>query len=343
MKCYPHSDLTALFEALSQTAPLYLPTESDNGAVYTKYAAGVTYSASSNTRLSPKSFFFPQTEDLVKFRREGKSVSVIDERTEPEDFILFGVRACDAKSIDVLDRVFLSAPADSYYAARRDHVILMTMACTRPAQTCFCHAFGIDASDPGGDIACYRTEDALYLDGCTERGQVLLDACGAILEDCSDDHAAVTEQKQLIRARTERLPLASLTTDGFGADALDVLFDRPEWETLSESCLGCGTCTFVCPTCQCYDIRDFDTGHGICRYRCWDSCMYSEFTKMSAGQPRTTQMQRFRQRFLHKLVYFPANNDGMFGCVGCGRCLAACPIAMNITKVMNMLGGKEES
>ena len=118
-------------------------------------------------------------------------------------------------------------------------------------------------------------------------------------------------------------------------------FNSPEWKNLSQSCLGCGTCTFVCPTCQCYDIKDFKTNTGVQRYRCWDSCMYSDFTKMSAGQPRLTQLERFRQRFMHKLVYFPTNNDGMFSCVGCGRCVSKCPISMNIVKVMKTLGGKE--
>ena len=83
------------------------------------------------------------------------------------------------------------------------------------------------------------------------------------------------------------------------------LFNSDKWAGLSEACLGCGTCTFVCPTCQCYDIRDFDTGHGVQRFRCWDSCMYSDFTKMAGGQPRPTQLERFRQRFMHKLVYYP--------------------------------------
>ncbi len=95
----------------------------------------------------------------------------------------------------------------------------------------------------------------------------------------------------------------------------------------------------MCPTCQCYDIKDFNTGHGVRRFRCWDSCMYSDFTKMSAGQPRLTQLERFRQRFMHKLVYYPENNDGLFSCVGCGRCVAKCPIQMNIVKVMKTLGG----
>ena len=96
---------------------------------------------------------------------------------------------------------------------------------------------------------------------------------------------------------------------------------------------------FVCPTCQCYDIRDFDTGHGIQRFRCWDSCMYSDFTKMAHGNSRNSQLERFRQRFMHKLVYQPMNNGGTFGCVGCGRCLSKCPINMNIVKVMKTLGG----
>jgi ferredoxin len=117
------------------------------------------------------------------------------------------------------------------------------------------------------------------------------------------------------------------------------LFDAPEWAELSSTCLGCGTCTFVCPTCQCYDIKDFNTGHGVVRFRCWDSCMYSEFTKMAHGNNRNTQKERFRQRFMHKLVYFPENNDGIFGCVGCGRCISRCPISMNIVKVMKKLGG----
>ena len=138
-----------------------------------------------------------------------------------------------------------------------------------------------------------------------------------------------------------KLPLASLTADKFGAGKTQEFFDAPEWKTLSESCLGCGTCTFVCPTCQCYDIKDFNTGKGVVRFRCWDSCMYSNFTKMSAGQPRLTQVERFRQRFMHKLVYYPENNDGMFGCVGCGRCLAKCPISMNIVKVMKTVGGNK--
>ena len=163
-----------------------------------------------------------------------------------------------------------------------------------------------------------------------------MEKLSALTEEC--DENAVSEQKEKISAIMAKLPLKDLTTDAFGGGKTDEFFNNPAWEELSGSCLGCGTCTFVCPTCQCYDIKDFNTGKGVIRFRCWDSCMYSEFTKMAHGNNRLTQKERFRQRFMHKLVYYPENNDGMFSCVGCGRCLSKCPISMNIVKVMKKIG-----
>ena len=326
------NQLDQLFAEIASAKTLYLPTDTKAGAKYTKWQQGAVLSDALNTVRSAKDFFFPQTENLMDFKVEGKNIEVIDTRSECEDFVLFGVRACDVKSFEVLDRVFLAEPVDSYYKNRREHGIILSLACTRPQETCFCGTFGIDAAEPEGDVVCYKTADALYLDAKSEKGNALLESLTCLTEDA--DTAPVEAQKAQTRTYLAKLPLADLKTDGFGAGTTSKFFDAPEWKELSATCLGCGTCTFVCPTCQCYDIKDFNTGHGVKRFRCWDSCMYSDFTKMSAGQPRLTQLERFRQRFMHKLVYYPTNNDGMFSCVGCGRCLAKCPIQMNIVKVM---------
>lgn len=331
------NQLDQLFAEIASAKTLYLPTDSKAGAKYTKWQQGAVLSDALNTVRSAKDFFFPQTENLMDFKVEGKNIEVIDTRSECEDFVLFGVRACDVKSFEVLDRVFLAEPVDSYYKNRREHGIILSLACTRPQETCFCGTFGIDAAEPEGDVVCYKTADALYLDAKSEKGNALLESLTCLTEDA--DTAPVEAQKAQTRTYLAKLPLADLKTDGFGAGTTSKFFDAPEWKELSATCLGCGTCTFVCPTCQCYDIKDFNTGHGVKRFRCWDSCMYSDFTKMSAGQPRLTQLERFRQRFMHKLVYYPTNNDGLFSCVGCGRCLAKCPIQMNIVKVMKKLGG----
>jgi len=329
-----------LFGEIAKNMSLFLPVDRNDGkAEYTEWENGKKWSAALNTVKSPKDFFFPQTEDMMEFKVEGKSIDVIDTRKASEDFAVFGVRACDVKAFDVLDRVFLVEPRDSYYATKREHGVIISVACTRPSETCFCTAFGIDPSEPMGDISAYKTETELYMQANTEKGENLLKLVEGVTEEADAEKAEA--QKDEIKKIMKRLPLADLSTKGFGGGKTDELFNIPEWDELSESCLGCGTCTFVCPTCQCYDIKDFNTGKGVIRYRCWDSCMYSEFTKMAHGNNRNSQKERFRQRFMHKLVYYPENNDGIFGCVGCGRCVSRCPISMNIVKVMKKLGGKE--
>ena len=329
-----------LFAEIAKNAKLYLPIDNSDGtSTYGEWSEGAAWSDSLNTVKSPKDFFFPQTEDLMRFKTEGKNIEVVDIRREEEPFVVFGVRACDVKSFDILDRVFLTEPRDSFYAMKREKGIIISTACTRPAETCFCTTFGINAAEPMGDVTTWKTSDALYLQANTEKGNALLDSLSSLLEDCSDDD--VNAQKDAISKVMDKLPLKDLSTDAFGGGKTMELFNDPAWDELSSSCLGCGTCTFVCPTCQCYDIKDFNTGNGVIRYRCWDSCMYSEFTKMAHGNNRLTQKERFRQRFMHKLVYYPENNEGLFSCVGCGRCLAKCPISMNIVKVMKKIGGNK--
>ena len=332
------SKIQELFAAIAADEALYIPADHAGQPEFMRWSEGMAMTDALNTVRSAKDFFFPQTEDLVSFKMEGKSIEIIDPRTETEDFVVFGVRACDVRSFSILDRVFLVDPVDSYYANRREHGTIVSMACSRPAETCFCHSFGIDAAEPEGDAVCWKTEDALYIRANTEKGEKLLEKLRPMMEEA--DEAPVKAQQEKTREVLGKLPLNSFTTEKFGGDVLLKVFNSEQWKSLSESCLGCGTCTFVCPTCQCYDIRDFKTGSGVKRFRCWDSCMYSDFTLMASGNPRTSQLERFRQRFMHKLVYFPANNDGIYGCVGCGRCLSKCPISMNIVKVAKCLEGE---
>lgn len=334
-KCSIES-LNSIFAKINENAELYIPADNKDGkAVYTKWEDGIELSNQLNTVKSPKDFFFPQLEDMMAFKVEGKNIELIDIRKAQEPFVVFGVRACDVKAFEILDNVFLVDPIDSYYATRRENGIIISVACGKPSETCFCQTFGIDAANPGGDITVWKTDKEVYWQSNSEKGANLIAKLG--LTECGDE--VVNAEKEKIGAIMKKLPLAELKADAFGGGKTMELFNRPEWATLSESCLGCGTCTFVCPTCQCYDVKDFNTGDGIVRFRCWDSCMYSDFTKCAHGNPRLSQVERFRQRFMHKLVYYPENNNGLFGCVGCGRCLAKCPISMNIVKVMKTLGG----
>lgn len=337
-KCSLNS-MELVFAQIAKSADLYLPVDgSDGKASYSKWESGVKWSDALNTVRSPKDFFFPQTEDLMEFKTEDKNIEIIDKRVDKDDFVIFGVRACDVRSFDILDRVFLVEPIDSFYKSKREKGVIVSLACGKPAETCFCQTFGINPAEPTGDVTVWKTETEVFWQANTEKGEALMKSIDDLTEECGSE--VVDAQIEKTKKILEKLPLADLKTDAFGGGKTDEFFNAPEWDELSESCIACGTCTFVCPTCQCYDIKDFNTGNGVVRYRCWDSCMYSDFTRMAHGNNRNTQKERFRQRFMHKLVYYPENNEGIFGCVGCGRCLSRCPISMNIVKVMKKIGGK---
>ncbi len=335
------ADLNDFFKKISENQKLYIPTDNEKGEAYFKpFEDGMELTKKLNTVRSAKDFFFPQVENLVGFKVTGREIETIETRDVAEPFVLFGVRPCDVKSFALLDRVFLAEPVDSYYEERRNAATVISLACNAPEKTCFCSNFGIDPAlnnaVKGADVRAFFGEDALYLTADTEKGEKLLAGVGEEVADTSADSV-----KSAISEKAEAMPLKNLDLSAVGEGKTEELFELPVWEKLSEACLGCGTCTFVCPTCQCYDVQEFNDGHTVRRFRCWDSCMYSDFTQMSAGQPRPTQKERFRQRFMHKLVYFPDRQEGEFGCVGCGRCLKKCPINMNIVKVIRTLGEKK--
>jgi len=276
-----------------------------------------------------KDFFFPKTECIATFVNTKNEIAINDAHAPVEPFILYGVKPCDAEALTILDKVFLSAPVDTFYENRRKNATVITAMCTKPDETCFCTAFNIDPqAQEYGDVATFVIEDTIYWKPLTEKGEKLT-------EKISVGNKMIPTEKCFVGDASPTF--SNLTLGNFTPQNLMQLFNHPAWENLHKTCLACGTCTFTCPTCHCYDIQDHNTGEKIIRHRCWDSCMYSDFTQMAHSNPRTSQLERFRQRFMHKLMYFPENNDGQFACVGCGKCVQNCPVGLHIVKVAKAL------
>ena len=218
----PVSRIEELFAQIDGERALYLPVEANGLVAFGRWAPGLAPQLGRLLANRPvKDFFFPQTENLATFRTLGKEIRIEENRDPAEPFAVFGLRPCDAESVLILDRVFLSDPVDTFYQARRQNSVLITLACSAPEESCFCAAFGIDAADPGGDIATWIRDGILYCDSRTDKGEALTARVRDLfMEADGRDREAVEQAQAATRAILDRLPLKGLDLDGFGGDNL---------------------------------------------------------------------------------------------------------------------------
>jgi sulfhydrogenase subunit beta (sulfur reductase) len=287
-----------------------------------------------NTKESPKSALFPQRETLFRYRSEKGKVEVDVPESEERGQVLFGVRPCDARGLLLLDKVFCGGCSDPYFADKRAITLVVSLGCEAPNPTCFCLSTGGGPCSPeGSDVLFIDLGDRYAVEAATEKGAAFLE--DRAFDEGDGEAAALARQ---IKERAE----ASMK-DVAGAKPLEanagLFFNDALWNDLAESCLGCGICTYLCPTCHCFDLCDEGAGATGERIRIWDSCQFPLFTQQASGfNPRATGKERFRQRIMHKFSYLP-ESQGMMGCVGCGRCVTECPVNLDIREVMTILSG----
>ena len=315
MKKILKNKFSDLFSKIDESYELFLPIEVDEKVNFDMWKQGDTVNIEKlKTNISPKSFIFPQSETYLKFKRDGKKLELDNVGGKKEEYVLFGVRHCDARSFKLLDNVFLSDPVDTLYEERREKGTIVSMACFNPSETCFCSSFGIKPQTTAHevDVNTWDIGDSILWNPETQKGENLTKKLKDFLEDATEqDKSKLNVLQEETNDKLKELPLVNLDPKKIKGE-LNELFESEIWGELSQRCLGCGSCTYVCPTCHCYDISDFKGDTSGERFRCWDSCMFSDFTLMAHGNIRKTQKERFRQRFMHKLVYYPNNNEGVY-------------------------------
>lgn len=348
----PKNELNSLLKALNQNYKLILPThkngENEKGEIIFDYVdvlnTDYEFPEYQNTRISPKRFLFPQKEVLFSYELDGEEVKIQEKPQEMSEQIIFGIRNCDARSFLILDTFFAAGKyGDPYYFNRRDHTLLVGFACNEPMTTCFCTSLnGAPHSVEGYDAVLYELPDKYLFKIISQKGQKLEPFMEKFEGATADD---LNEMKELGARASEKIQ-KTLSLDNIDQE-LEGLYDDDIWQKVARKCLKCGACSYICPTCHCFDVQEKLEKTGEMgksrgeRIRIWDTCQFPLFTQEASGfNPRNIGNKRTRQRVYHKFNYYPKNYN-IIGCVGCGRCIQVCPahqdIRITLTEVQKLV------
>ena len=276
-----------------------------------------------NTRIPPKALFLPMTETLVKFTRFG---GYADAQQNVQPRIVFGIRPCDAQAVQLLDTSFIQEGyTDPLWLEKREKTITIGLGCHQPCNNGFCTTVGYGPFNKS-DLDAMLTDlgDTYLVETLSEAGK----SCFLGLPSASDE--TYEQALNIQHAAHDQMPVAFETENL--REKLEQNFDSNYWETVSQSCLGCGVCTFLCPTCFCFDIVDETQRRE--RVRNWDTCMFRTYSLEASGHnPRPSWVERTRQRLSHKFVYW-LDQVNQIGCTGCGRCVRYCPVGLDIRAML---------
>jgi len=290
-----------------------------------------------NTRLSPKNLVFPQSEVMLNYSLDPADPERNIIKEAPKDYApraLLGMRPCDAKALTLVKMNFdTDQYKDPYWLNLYNATTFVGLACDAPCSTCFCTTAGCGPyNEEGLDVLLVAQKEGYLAKSLTDKGDQLLKSAG--WQTAAESDQAMAAGKTAAEARI----VSKIETDNLRTADTMVLYNAPIWEDISFACLNCGTCTFSCPTCWCFDIQDEASRKKGVRIRNWDSCMFPIFSVHTTGHnPRDSKLQRVRQRFMHKLKYFVDKYDQGIMCVGCGRCVRQCPVNIDIRRVSAMM------
>ena len=329
------SKLKPLLDAIAETMDVYIPAKVGEYYACRKYdPKGATEPQLNGIRMCipVKEFLFPLREFAAVFPEPVGLKQV-------KPFAIFGLKACDLRSMEILDRVFMEKDfEDAFYTTRRERMFTVSSDCSAPGETCFCNILaGKPYPESSFDLNVSHVTDGFVIQGGSAKGKSFLFTHAARFGEVPD--ALLAERAQLREATQSQLvqatrdfqldaPVGEIVEQGYSSDVFD---------EQAHTCVECQACTRICPTCHCFYLYDMKQQDYFAKMKMWDSCMRIGHAQVAGGaNPRKMLGDRLRHRLMHKFAYF-LERYGIDMCVGCGRCVDAETGDVDIRTVLKRL------
>jgi len=341
------SKLKPFLDAVAEQMELYVPKKAGEHYVYSRYDPSAETPVEFNnirTCTPIKEFLFPLRELAASFPEPA-------EPEEIEPFAVFGLKDCDLRSIEILDKVFADEEfRDPFYVSRREKMFIISSDCSEPGESCFCNLFdGRPFARSGFDLNVSKVKDGFIIEAGSQKGKdfmekhsgLFAEAGEALLAERDENRAGTQNQLEQNNADLRfDVPIKEIVENSQDSDVFDVE---------AQNCIECQACTRVCPTCHCFYLYDTTQKDYFAKMKMWDSCMRVGYAAVAGGaNPHKILGDRIKHRLLHKFVYF-LDRYGIDMCVGCGRCIDGCAGGGDIRTILRKLSeetkgkGKKEA
>lgn len=289
-----------------------------------------------------KKFLHPPERLLWRAELDGNDFEIIPEESKSPKFAFLGARSCELHAITIQDKVFLNDSfMDPVYKTRRENAFFIAVQCGQSGGNCFCVSMNTGPkAESGFDLALTEILDGnshcFFVEVGSNRGNELMGKVSHRPAQNLEVKQAENKVQEAASQMTKTLNTSNIK------ELLYTNLDHPQWDNIAERCLSCANCTMVCPTCFCSTVEDVTdiTGNHAERWQKWDSCFTMDFTNLHGGKVRASTKSQYRQWLTHKLASWQDQFDSS-GCVGCGRCITWCPVAIDLTEEIPQICGTE--
>jgi sulfhydrogenase subunit beta (sulfur reductase) len=329
-------DLFPFLEVISKETELWAPLKKGEKYVFERVSdCSKIELKTTRTIIPPKKIMVPPTFNMFHVNETGYK----------EDFshvtkkILFGVHPCDIHGLLTLDKLFTQEYPDPYYLGARKNTLILGLSCW-PDEHCFCQSTRTNIIEEGYDLFFTDLDGYFLVWIGSSQGDDLVRMIPGIFDESlldKDIQAYIRWQSEKEKAFKTEIDFVTMP------DLMELKYKAPFWQKASDACLACGSCSMVCPTCNCYNVSDklFLGKRPGKRIRFWDSCTLPEFSQVGSGENfREHKSDRLRLWYTHKLQAY-VSKFGKPSCVGCGRCIATCPVNINVKTIAKALEGED--